>query len=392
MRVRIGIERILDEKLGVRPGDRVALVANQASVLPDLSHAVVRFAAHGQFRLVRLLAPEHGLWGDAQDMIAVGHETDPVTGLPIVSLYGTSETSLRPEPSALDGVDVVVFDLQDVGSRYYTFLATLAYLMEVAGRCGVRVVVADRPNPIGGAAVEGPLVEPDFESFVGAFPVPVRHGMTAGEVARYLREAREIECELTVVELDGWRRDRWFDGTGLPWVAPSPNMPTVETAGVYPGQCLLEGTLLSEARGTTKPFELCGAPFVDPFALIRELERLGLPGVHLRPLFFRPTFHKFAGQRCGGVQIHVVERQTFLPFRTSLALISSIRRLWPERFEWRRETYEFISDRLAFDLLTGSDRVRLGIEAGAALEDIEAGWRDQHREFLELRRRFLLYS
>ncbi len=389
--IRTGIQRVVEDGFGLAAGDRVAIVANQASVLPDLSHAVLRLQARSDVTLVRILAPEHGLWGDAQDMIAVGDERDPVTGLEIVSLYGSSEASLRPPQHAFDGVDVLIFDLQDVGARYYTFLATLAYLMEDAGKRGVRVLVADRPNPIGGEHVEGPLVAPGYESFVGAFAVPVRHGLTAGEVALFLRDHVGLACDLTVATLEGWRRAHWFDETGLPWVAPSPNMPTVDTAAVYPGQCLIEGTNLSEGRGTTRPFELSGAPFVDPFALTRSLASEDLPGAHLRPLFFKPTFHKWAHQRCGGVQIHVVDRATFLPFRTSLALLAAIRRLWPSDFDWRRETYEFVSDRLAVDLLTGNDRERRAIDAGASIQDLEAAWRDEHAAFVEVRRRFLLY-
>ncbi|MFN7951778.1 MAG: DUF1343 domain-containing protein [bacterium] len=390
--IRTGIQRIVEDGFGLAAGDRVAIVANQASVLPDLTHGVLRLIERREVKLVRILAPEHGLWGDAQDMIAVGDERDPVTGLEVVSLYGTSEASLRPPARAFDDVDVVIFDLQDVGARYYTFLATLAYLMEEAGKRGVRVLVADRPNPIGGEHVEGPLIAPGYESFVGAFGVPVRHGMTAGEVALFLRDHVGLACELGVAALEGWRRAQWFDATGLPWVAPSPNMPTVDTAAVYPGQCLIEGTNLSEGRGTTRPFELTGAPFIDPFALVRALAAEDLPGAHLRPLFFRPTFHKWAGQRCGGVQIHVTDRDAFLPFRTSLALVAAIRRAWPADLDWRRDTYEFVSDRLAFDLLTGGDRERRAIDSGMPISEVESAWRDEHAAFLEIRRRFLLYT
>ncbi|MBK7972369.1 MAG: DUF1343 domain-containing protein [Deltaproteobacteria bacterium] len=391
MAIRTGIERVLGERIGLHPGDRVAIVANQATVLPDLTHVVRHLAALSDVRLIRILAPEHGLWGDAQDMIAVGDERDPVTGLEIVSLYGTSEASLRPPPAAFEGVDVVIFDLQDVGARYYTFLATLAYLMEEAGRRGVRVVVADRPNPIGGEHIEGPMIAAGFVSFVGAFGVPVRHGMTAGEVALFLRDHVGLACELTVAKLDGWRRADWYDATGLPWIAPSPNMPTIDTAAVYPGQCLIEGTNLSEGRGTTRPFELSGAAFIDPFALVKTLAAEDLPGTTLRPLYFRPTFHKFGGQRCGGVQIHVTDRATFQPFRTSRALIAASRRLWPERFDWRREPYEFVSDRLAFDLLCGGDRERRALESGAPIADLEAAWRDELAAFREVRERYLIY-
>jgi uncharacterized protein YbbC (DUF1343 family) len=309
----------------------------------------------------------------------------------VVSLYGASEASLAPRPEHLAGLDALVFDIQDIGSRYYTYVWTMALCMRAAQQASLKFIVLDRPNPIGGARLEGPLVTPGWESFVGLHPLPIRHGMTAGEIARWLAGERGISPELQVVELQGWRRGQFFDATGLPWVPPSPNMPTLETALVYPGQCLLEGTNLSEGRGTTRPFETFGAPFVDPDALAQRLEAFGLEGLRVRPLWFEPTFQKFAGKSCGGLMLHVVDREAFRPVFTSLCMLAAVRELWPEQFEWRTKPYEFVGDRLAIDLLFGSDRPRLALENGAAPASIAEGWDGELRRFGLLRERYLLY-
>jgi uncharacterized protein YbbC (DUF1343 family) len=401
--IETGLDVLCAERLELLRGRRVGLLCHPASVARDLVHAVDRLMAAG-VRPTRLFGPEHGVRGEAQDMIGVPGEDgqdgkDARSGIPVASLYGQTFESLTPTARDLAEVDVLVVDLQDVGSRYYTYVWTMALALGAAARAGVAVVVLDRPNPLGGVAVEGGTVEPGCESFVGLGAVPVRHGMTAGEIARLVRAgmpwgaprfARPLDCELTVVAARGWRRAQAFEATGLPWVMPSPNMPTVDTAFVYPGQCLVEGTNLSEGRGTTRPFELVGAPFLDGAALAARLEALRLPGVRFRPLSFRPMFHKFAGRSCGGVQLHVTDRATFQPYRAGLALLAAARALAPEEFRWRAEPYEFVADPPAIDLLTGSAQARRGIEAGAPLAELVAGFVEFERAFAELRAPFLM--
>jgi uncharacterized protein YbbC (DUF1343 family) len=371
---------------------RVGLVAHPASVDSSLRHAVERLLARDELRLVRLFAPEHGVRGEAQDMEAVEEAVDPASGLPVVSLYGEDPASLRPKPEHLADLDAILYDLQDAGCRTYTYATTLSFVMEEAARAGLPVVVLDRPNPIGGIEVEGPVLDPKLASFVGRFPLPVRHGMTMGELARLFQDELRCGCDLRVVPMAGWRRSMHFGDTGLPWVAPSPNLPTPGTALVYPGGCLVEGTNLSEGRGTTRPFELVGAPWLAGPALARALDGSLLEGVRFREAWFRPMFHKYAGRLCSGVQVHVVDRRSFRPFRTYLALLREARLLAPEEFDWRREPYEFETSRLAVDLLLGREDLRPMIEAGAPVAEIEASWQGPLREFLERREPYLLYS
>jgi len=311
----------------------------------------------------------------------------------MISLYGTTAASLRPTPEQLSGLDALVIDMQDVGARYYTFQATMLYCLEAAHALGLRVLVLDRPNPIGGLAVEGPRLASGFESFVGAHDLPIRHGLTIGELARlYQTEKRLDNTALEIVPCEGWRRDMFFEDTGLPWVLPSPNMPTIETALVYPGQCLLEGTNLSEGRGTTRPFELCGAPWLDAAAVAEQLNGEGLPGVAFRAAVFRPTFQKHAGRHCGGVQLHVTDRRAFQSARTGLAVLSVFRELSGADFHWRTEPYEFVSHPIAIDLLFGSDRERLALEAGQPWRDIAAAWEAEEGAFAERRQPFFIYE
>jgi uncharacterized protein YbbC (DUF1343 family) len=378
----------------------VGLVCHPASVTSDLQHAVDRLLSAG-VKLTRLFGPEHGVRGEAQDMIGVETERDSRTGIPATSLYGETVESLEPTPEALADLDVLLVDLQDVGSRYYTYVWTMAICMKAAARAGVAVVVLDRPNPLGGVQIEGGDVAPEVESFVGLGSVPVRHGLTIGELARLVRAgipwgaprfAQPLDCDLTVVKMRGWARGEGFEASGLPWVLPSPNMPTPDTAYVYPGMCLIEGTNVSEGRGTTRPFEIIGAPFIDGHRLAQRLAAHDLPGVRFRPLTFRPTFHKFAGQSCGGIQLHVVDRRTFRPYRTGVAILRELWTVGGEAFRWRTEKYEFVSDRPAIDLLTGGDAVRLGIERGLALEELFASWLPAERAFAERRQAHLLYE
>ncbi len=390
MKVRSGLESLLDDPRSIA-GKRIGIVTNQSAVTSDLRHVVPLLQAGRDWKLTTLFGPEHGIWGEAQDMEHVTDSIDPATGLPVYSLYGNSEEKLAPRREMLQNVDALVIDLQDIGSRYYTFVYTMALCMRAAAQAGVSAVVLDRPNPIDGVHLEGNIREEKYSSFVGMYALPVRHGMTAGELARYFNEIFNLRCNLTVVAMRGWKRSMWWDETGLPWVIPSPNMPAVSTATVYPGMCLVEGTNLSEGRGTTHPFELFGAPWLEPFKLAADLNRLGLPGVRFRPHYFMPTFHKHAGKVCGGVELHVRDRNLFVPFRTGLWCVKIARDQNREKFDWRRDTYEFVSDRLAIDLLAGSARYREIVESGGNIDGWVAEWEAPLAEFASRRERFLLY-
>ena len=394
--VRIGLDRLLSDSLHLLRGKRVGLVCNASTVTAGLEHAADLFARHPDFELVRLFGPEHGLRGDAQDMIAVAEvSVDPWTGIELHSLYGTSEASLRPDPQLMADLDVLVFDIQDVGARYYTYVYTMAFCMEAAGKVSVPVVVCDRPNPIGGVAVQGNTVHEGFASFVGQFPIANRHGMTAGELAHFFRDECGVACDLKVVQMEGWQRAMYYDDCGLPWVQPSPNMPTADTALVYPGMCLFEGTLLSEGRGATRPFEVVGAPYIDGQRWAADaqqrLNAAGESGVVFRPLVFEPTFHKYEGQACGGVQLHVTDRGLLSPLLAAVALLQSAWALWPQQVRWRTEVYEFVKEPIAIDLLAGSDALRHEIEQGVPLATVRARWADEVQVFAEGRSRHLLY-
>jgi uncharacterized protein YbbC (DUF1343 family) len=395
-----GIEVLVTERLALCRGRRVGLLCHPASVTPDLTHTIDRLLGAG-IRPVRLFGPEHGVRGEAQDMIGVDGDRDQRTGIPVTSLYGSTFESLSPPPETLAEIDVLLVDLQDIGSRYYTYIWTMALAMQAAAKAGVKVVVLDRPNPLGGVEIEGGDVEADAESFVSLGSIPVRHGLTIGELARMVvaglpwggpRFAQPLDCDLEVVPMAGWRRRDAFEATGLPWILPSPNMPTVDTAFVYPGLCLIEGTNVSEGRGTTRPFEIIGAPFIDGHTLANRLAGYDLPGVRFRPLSFRPTFQKHAGKSCGGIQLHVTDRTTFRPYRTGVALLRELWSVGGDAFAWRTEPYEFVSHRPAIDLLTGGAEVRLSIERAAAPEEIFATWLKAERAFSERRRPFLLYA
>jgi uncharacterized protein YbbC (DUF1343 family) len=391
--MRSGLEVLLDERLDLLKGARVAFLCNHTAVDRHLEHGLDRLQAVG-VELVRLFAPEHGVRATAQDMVGVDEQVDPVSGLPVVSLYGHDEASLRPRPEHLADVDVVLFDIQDVGARYYTYQATLGFVMQVAGPLGKKVVVLDRPNPLGGA-LEGNVVQPGFESFVGAWPLAVRHGMTVGEVARWLQRFQGVACDVEVVACDGWRRSMWFEETGLPWVFPSPNMPTVDTATVYPGMCLFEATNLSEGRGTTRPFHLFGAPWIDPQRLVDLCERIGadagLQGVAFRPHAFLPGFQKHRGETCRGAEVHVLDRDRLDAFLLGMVTIEAAYRCDPARFAWRDQPYEFVTDRTAIDLLTGSTLYRETLEAGEPTWPLLARWRPELEAFRAERDAVALY-
>lgn len=377
-----GIETLLESTPDLLRGKRVGLITNPTGVDAQLRSSIDLLAADPQLRLVALFGPEHGVRGDVQAGEKVGAALDAGTGLPVHSLYGEHR---EPTAEMLQGIDVLVFDIQDVGARFYTYPYTLAGAMRAARRAGIPVVVLDRPNPIGGTRVEGPVLDPALASFVGQFPLPVRHGMTLGELARLFNEEFGIGAQLQVVPVQGWRRDAAEPGGALPWVPPSPNMPTPDTALVYPGSALFEGTNVSEGRGTTRPFETIGAPFIQAQALAEHMNALNLPGVRFRPVWFTPTFSKHAGNLCGGVQLHVTNREAFLPFRTGLALLKAIHDLYPQAFRFEPGNPPF------FDHLAGNDWIRPAIEAGESLEAIEARWQPALRRFEQVRRRYLMY-
>lgn len=391
--VRTGLDRVLSGEFGELLAGRVGLIANPTSLDGDLVHAADALAAAGKLAL--LFGPEHGIRGEAQDMIGVAGGKDARTGVPVHSLYGDTIESLAPPVELLRGLDVLVYDIQDVGCRYYTFAWTLLLALRAAAAARVRVVVLDRPNPLGGLAVEGGGVEEGYTSFVGLHSVPVRHGLTVGEMTRLLAAREGLSAWLEIVPMAGWRRAMHFDATGLPWVIPSPNMPTLDTAYVYPGLCLIEGTELSEGRGTTHPFELVGAPFVS-YAEARQLaESLAaekLPGIKFRPMVFTPGFQKHAGKRCGGVALHVTSRREFKPYLTGVAILRAFRQGWPKAFRWRTRAYEFVGDKPAVDLLAGGPGLREGIDAGASLAELEAAWKPAEEKFRRERGRWLLYG
>lgn len=392
--MRSGLEVLLDHP-SRWAGLRVGLCCNHTAVDRQLCHAIDRLQAAG-VGLVRLFGPEHGVRATAQDMEGVDEQRDPVSGLPVVSLYGSNEASLRPSESLLEDLDVVLFDIQDIGTRYYTYQATLGFIMEAAGRVGTKVVVLDRPNPLGGVTVEGNLVGKGFESFVGAYPIAVRHGMTVGELARYFIEHVGVSCDVEIIPCEGWERHRWFDQLGLPWVYPSPNMPTLDTAIVYPGMCLFEATTLSEGRGTTRPFHLVGAPWIDPQKFVALTERIaadaGLRGVGFRPAAFVPGFQKHAGAACQGLEVHVTNRDELHTLLLGLVVLQASYEVDRARFGWRVEPYEFIEDVPAIDLLTGSAACRETLEGGGDLAGLIEAWEEDRQTFLRRRSTCLLYG
>ena len=386
--VRLGSDLLLSSSR--LKGTRVGVVCNHASLDRGFLHIVDRLAAADHLTLAAIFGPQHGFRSDVQDnMIETPHANDPGRRVPIYSLY--SETR-EPTAEMLSGIDVLVIDLQDVGARIYTYIYTMANCMRACARHRIPVIVCDRPNPIGGVDVEGARLVPGFESFVGQFPIPMRHGMTIGELARLFNEVFSIGAQLEVVTMEGWRRDMYADQTGLPWVMPSPNMPTLDTAIVYPGTVLFEGIMLSEGRGTTRPFELVGAPWIEAERFARDMNALGLTGVHFRPAVFEPTFQKHAKQTCGGCQIHVIARHLFKPVLVGVALAGMFRRTNPSKFAWRQPPYEYEHDKMPIDILAGSATLRAQIESDVPAAEIAASWRADEDAFRTVRERFLMYT
>ncbi|MDY6851194.1 MAG: DUF1343 domain-containing protein [Thermodesulfobacteriota bacterium] len=387
--VKTGLERLVADP----PADLVradlGLLANQASAGPGLEHAVTLIDRAMPGRLKKIFGPQHGFAGEKQDnMVESDHGTEARSGRPIFSLYGQTR---RPTPDMLAGLDVLLIDLVDVGTRVYTFAQTVAYCLEVAAEAGLKVIVLDRPNPIGGIAVEGNLLHPECASFVGLYPLPMRHGLTMGELARFMAGHMDEAPDLEIIRLEGWRREMYFDRTGLPWVMPSPNLPTPQTAWLYPGQVIWEGTNISEGRGTTRPFHLCGAPFIDPGQVKSEMDGRDLPGVIFRAASFQPAFHKFQGQVCQGLELHPVDQKTFRPYLTSLTLLEIILKMYPDEFSWKNPPYEYEYERRPIDLVFGDKSVREGLEKGLSAVDLERAWLPDLKRFCRERERYLLY-
>ena len=388
-RVKTGLDVLEQSWPRSLQGARVGLLVHPASVNGALEHASDIFMRSGRFSVEALFGPQHGIRGETQDnMIEWEGFRDKRTGLPVHSLYGSAR---EPHPETLAGIDALAVDLQDVGARYYTFIWTLALAMKACEPLAKAVVVLDRPNPIGGHLTEGPVLRTEYRSFVGLHPLPVRHGMTIGEIASCFKQSSFPGLDLHVIRMRGWKREMWFDETKLPWVLPSPNMPTVDTATVYPGMCLLEATNISEGRGTTRPFEIFGAPFIDSHLLARRLGECGLPGVVFRPLTFLPTFQKYAGEVCEGAQIHVLDRKAYKPFLSAVCLIKVIRDLYPRHFAWKAPPYEYEDVLLPIDILAGTDQVRKDLEQGTSLKAMESWWNDELRDFQKIRHDVLCY-
>ncbi len=382
--VQTGIDRLLEDPERLA-GIRVGLITNQTGVTKDLVHDVDALLAKN-VRLVAVYGPEHGIRGTEQAGFATGSFKDPKTGLPFYNLYGKKPKEIAP---LFRDVDVVLYDIQDVGSRFYTYIATMAYGMKAAAIAQKPFIVLDRPNPIGGEKVEGPVLDSRFQSFVGLYPIPVRHGMTVGELAgwiqhEYLEKEYGKKSRVSVIRMSGWKRGMTYAETGLPWVPPSPNMPTVDTAEVYPGNGLFEGTNLSEGRGTTRPFEWIGAPYIDSWELVQRLNRLKLPGVAFREAYFQPAFSKHAGKNIGGVHFYVTDREAYEPVRTALSVIAEVKKLYPRQFSWRQDHW--------IDKLVGTDEVRKALDLGTPVTEIAAQWEANLRVFEKQREPYLLYG
>ncbi|MDM8525660.1 DUF1343 domain-containing protein [Desulfococcaceae bacterium HSG8] len=388
--VQTGLEKLIKEPPKELSGYRLGLLCNPASVDRKFRHARELIHKHFPGELTALYSPQHGFFSEKQDnMIESDHITDPLLQVPVFSLYG--ETRI-PTKEMFDPIDILLIDLQDAGTRVYTFIYTASYCLEAARKFGKKVVVLDRPNPVGGAMVEGNCLIPECTSFVGRYPIPMRHGLTIGELLRLFNGHYGIGCDLEVIPMKGWKRGMYFQDTGLPWVAPSPNLPTPLSAMVYPGQVLWEGTNVSEGRGTTQPFEYFGAPFIDTEKILSALGRKELPGAILRPAAFEPTSNKWCGELCRGFQIHITNPPEYKPYITSLRLLRAILSHHSDGFEWKLPPYEYEFERLPIDLIIGSTEIRKRVEQSGDLDEIEESWEKETAGFIEARREFCLYE
>ena len=387
--IKLGLDKVLKNRDSTLINLRIGLICNPASVNFEYRHAADLFFENKRINLTALFGPQHGIRGDVQyNMVETAHTTDRLTGLPVFSLY--SETR-QPTEEMVSGIDALVFDLQDVGCRVYTFVYTMANAMKACAAFGKKMIVLDRPNPIGGIGVEGNLLEVGHESFVGQFPVPMRHGLTVGELAKLFNKEFNINCELEVVTMNNWAREDFYDETDAPWVMPSPNMPTTDTAVVFPATVFIEGTEVSEGRGTTRPFEIVGAPYINGKKLAGVLKSLELPGVIFRPIHFLPTFQEFAKQECEGVFLHVTDREIFEPVITGLALIKTIYDLYRNEFQWKTTAYEYEFDRNPFDVIAGTTKIREMIENGKSVNEIKLSWQTDVDKFNRTKEKYLIY-
>ncbi|MBN2233083.1 MAG: DUF1343 domain-containing protein [Deltaproteobacteria bacterium] len=390
MTVRPGIEALLARPPAWLRGRRFAVLTHAAATTRAGRSTLACLRAAFPERVAAAWSPQHGFYGVEQaNMVPSADCREPVTGIPVTSLYGDRR---RPTPEMFRDIDLVLADLVDVGCRVYTYIWTLTLVMEAAAEAGVPVAVLDRPNPLGGREIEGGLIDPGLTSFVGRYPVPLRHGLTIGELAQYLNVTHGIDCNLYVVPATGWHRAQYGDETGIPWCAPSPNMPTLDTALVYPGQVLFEGTTASEGRGTTLPFQLCGAPGVDPGALMAALDPLMMAGALVRPALFKPMFDKWVGEVCGGIKLQVTDRNRFRPCRAGLELLRGLRRLAGERCAWLPPPYEYEYFERPIDILLGRRELRAGLERGLPTAELTAGWAAEEELFAATIRPFLLYD
>lgn len=387
--IQVGLEVLLESTEYSFADQKLAYLSNQASTTKELIHGRVALQEKYGSQLTCLFSPQHGFFSEKQDnMVESDHTVDGVTGLPMYSLYGELR---KPTPEMFDSFDILLVDLVDVGTRVYTFMYTMAYCMMTAAETGKKVIILDRPNPIGGKQIEGNILQDDCFSFVGLYPIPMRHGLTMGELALLMNNEYEIGAELSVVAVTGLKREDLFRDTGFPWVAPSPNMPTPECALVYPGQVIWEGTNVSEGRGTTLPFEFVGAPFWQHQEILDFVNKTELPGCYLRSIVFEPTSGKWANGPCTGFQIHVTDPECFLPYRTTLALLQAAFLLYPESFQYKEPPYEYEYERLPMDLIIGDKNIRMQLEAGEPIEEIEKQWLPGLHEFDILRAKYFLY-
>lgn len=388
--ISLGIEQLVTNPLRELNGKKLALLCNQASTDRLFQHSrdLINNTFPGQ--LTCLFSPQHGFFSEKQDnMVESGHIRDLVSGLPVFSLYADKR---KPDPEMFESFDVLLIDLIDVGTRVYTFIWTVIYCLQTAAETGKKIIILDRPNPIGGHLVEGNLLKPSWKSFVGLMEIPMRHGMTIGELALMCNSEMSINAEVEVVKVDGWKRRMFFEDLGIPWVFPSPNMPSPTTAHVYPGQVIWEGTNMSEGRGTTLPFELCGAPYFKPLEVLHHLQSTDLPGCILRSIFFEPTSGKWAGENCGGIHIHITDSQAFRPYRTSMSLLQAVLVLYPDDFTYKEPPYEYEYTRMPIDLIIGDQDVRMALESGVEIYELEKNWQGELDRFNELRMGYLLYD
>jgi uncharacterized protein YbbC (DUF1343 family) len=385
-RVFTGLENLINSPPSFMRGKRLGLLCNPASINRNFIHARRLI----ENRLKALYSPQHGFFSEKQDnMIESENMIDPLLGIQVFSLYGKTRI---PTEEMFEPIDIILIDLQDAGTRVYTFIYTMSYCLEAAKRFGKKAVVLDRPNPIGGGTVEGNCISPGYTSFVGRYPIPMRHGMTTGELALLFNDHFGIGCDLEVVPMKGWKRSMYFSDTGLPWIPPSPNLPTPVSAAVYPGQVLLEGTNISEGRGTTQPFEIFGAPFIDAGKIISMIGKNGLPGIILRPVAFEPTSNKWMGQRCEGFQIHIIDRNKYKPYLSALKLLHSVYLHHPDKFRWKEPPYEYEFEKYPIDLITGNPSIRAAIEKTDKIDEIEKTWQTELEDFVNLSRKFYLYQ